>query len=231
MVRESGPRLSTLTLPLQPVRGRISGEFTLSIHGRSNRPCVDGSRSCHRSAAGAPPPCRSFASLPNAPLDAAFSQIHRSGQGAPGRYQGRRPSGSSPVAGRGGRGPFTPLRCHGSCEGSQAVTNPRRGCASLHLTPLDAAWSQGLVTAHARSPRQRSRPPGRLRWGFVSLRLCLGADPRSCGSHVAPSGEGGVSLVHVDAVASREPHRRQVRWGSPGRLSRFWGIEPASPKM
>ena len=188
------------------------------------------SRSCQRSAAGAPPPCRGFASLPNAPLDAAVSQIHRSGQGAPGRYQGRFPSGSSPAAGRGGRGPFTPLRCHGSCERSQAVTNPRRGCASLHLPPLDAAWSQGLVTAHSRSPRQRSSPTGRLRRGFASLRLCLGADPWACGSHVAPSGEGGVSLVHVEAVASREPHRRQVRWDSPRRLSRFWGIEPASQK-
>ena len=31
----------------------------------------------------------------------------------------------------------------------------------------------------------------------------------------------------VEAVASREPHRRQVRWGAPRRLSRFWGIEPA----
>ena len=219
-----------MILPLQPVRGRISGEFMLSIPCRSDRPCVDVSRSYPRRVAGAPPPCRSFASLPNAPLDAAFSQIHRRGQGAPGRDQGHHPSGSSPATGRGGRGPFTPLRCHGSCEGSQAVTNPRRGCASLHLPPLDAAWSQGLVTAHSRSPRQRSSPPGRRRLGFASLRLCLGAEPWACGSHVAPSGEGGVSLVRVEAVASREPHRRQVRWGSPRRLSRFWGIEPASPQ-
>ena len=186
--------------------------------------------SFQRRAAGAPPPCRGFASLPNAPLDAAFQQIHRSGPGAPGRYQGRSPSGSSPPAGRGGLGPFTPLRCLGFCEGSQAVTNPWRGCASLHLPPLDAALPQGLVTAHSRSPRQRKGPTGRLRRGSASLRLYLGVDPWACGSQVAPFGKGGVSLVLVEAVASREPHRRQVRRGSPGRLSRFLGIEPASQK-
>ena len=78
------------------------------------------------------------------------------------------PSGTTPPAGRGGPGPFTPLRCPGFCEGSQAVTNPWRGCASLHLPPLDAAWSQGLVTAHSRVPRQRSSP---TREASLGLRL------------------------------------------------------------
>ena len=73
-------------------------------------------------------------------------------------------------------------------------------------------------------------PTGRLRRGSASLRLYLGVDPWACGSPVAPFGKGGVSLVLVEAVASREPHRRQVRRGSPGRLSRFLGIEPASQK-
>ncbi|MDE0505172.1 MAG: hypothetical protein OXI86_13935 [Candidatus Poribacteria bacterium] len=90
-------------------------------------------------APGAPAPGGGSASLPNAPLDAAVWQIHRRDLGAPGPAQGRRPSGATSPAGRGGSGPFTPLRCPGCCEGSPAVTNPRRGCASLHLPPLDAA--------------------------------------------------------------------------------------------
>ena len=141
------------------------------------------SRSFQRSAAGAPPPCRSFASLRNAPLDAAISQIHRCGPGAPGRNQGPRPSGTPPAAGRGERGPFTPLRCPGLCEGSPAVTTPRRGCASLHLPPLDAACFQGVVTAHSRVPRQRSRP---TREASLGLRLtsALSGD-RSVGLSVA----------------------------------------------
>jgi len=42
------------------------------------------------------------------------------------------PSGSMPPTGRGGSGPFTPLRCPGCCDGSPAVTNPRRDCAFAH---------------------------------------------------------------------------------------------------
>ena len=43
---------------------------------------------CHGRAPGAPPPGGGYASLRNAPLDAAISQIHRRGLGAPGPAQG-----------------------------------------------------------------------------------------------------------------------------------------------
>lgn len=65
------------------------------------------------------------------------------------------PSGATPPAGRGGPGPFTPLRCHGSCEGSPAVTNPR-GTRRVHVAERSSVL--GLVTAHSRAPRQRSSP-------------------------------------------------------------------------
>ena len=65
------------------------------------------------------------------------------------------PSGSTPPAGRGGPGPFTPLRCPGLGEGSPAVTNPR-GTRRVHVAGRSSLL--GLVTAHSRAPRQRSRP-------------------------------------------------------------------------
>ena len=85
------------------------------------------------------------------------------------------PSGATPPAERGGPGPFTPLRCPGLCEGSPAVTNPRRGCASLHLPPLDAAWLPGVghgsrpCAATAQQPNPGgvagARPPVGSVWG------------------------------------------------------------------
>ncbi len=78
------------------------------------------------------------------------------------------PSGAMPPAGRGGPGPFTPLRCPGCCEGSPAVTNPR---GTLMFTRAHVAGRSsilGLVTAHSRAPRQRSRPTRE-----ASLGLCL----------------------------------------------------------
>ena len=55
-------------------------------------------------------------------------------------------------------GPFTPLRCPGFGEGSPAVTNLK---GTLIFTRFHAAARGsllGLVTAHARAPRQRSSP-------------------------------------------------------------------------
>ena len=70
------------------------------------------------------------------------------------------PSGSRFPAGRGGPGPFTPLRCPGFGEGSPAVTNPQKSPRFLTRSFATGRglnfW--GLVTAHSRSPRQRSRP-------------------------------------------------------------------------
>ncbi len=101
------------------------------------------------------------------------------------------PSGAMPPAGRGGPGPFTPLRCPGFGEGSPAVCR-------------DSA----------------ADPPGRHRWGSASRRLCLGTDPWVLRSPGTSSGAEGVGLVHVGSGDPREPHRRSVRWGSPGRLTR-----------
>ena len=70
-----------------------------------------------------------------------------------------------------------------------------------------------------------------LRWGSASRRLCLGADSLVCRSPVTSSWADGVGLVHVDSVDSREPHRPPVRWGSPGRLTRFVGIASAPGDM
>ena len=67
----------------------------------------------------------------------------------------------------------------------------------------------------------------RHRWGLASRRLCLGAESLVFRSPVTSSGAEGVGLVPVEAVASREPHRQSVRWGSPDRLTRFLGIESA----
>ena len=70
------------------------------------------------------------------------------------------PSGSMPPAGRGGPGPFTPLRCPGFGEGSPAVTNPQKSPRFLTRSFATGRglnfW--GLVTAHSRAPGQRSRP-------------------------------------------------------------------------
>ena len=93
------------------------------------------------------------------------------------------PSGSRFPAGRGGPGPFTPLRCPGFGEGSPAVTNPQKRPRFLTRSFATGRglnfW--GLVTAHSRSPRQRSRPTreafagarphvgsawGQIRWSF-----------------------------------------------------------------
>ncbi len=59
------------------------------------------------------------------------------------------PSGTTPHAGRGGPGPFTPLRCPGFCEGAQAMTNPR---GTRRVRVAERSSVLGLVTAHARAP-------------------------------------------------------------------------------
>ena len=50
-------------------------------------------------------------------------------------------------------------------------------------------------------------------------------------SPVTPSRDDGAGLVHVASVDPREPHRPPVRWGSPGRLTRFVGIASAPGDM
>ena len=112
-------------------------------------------------AAGAPPPCRGVASGPSARLDNAFWPIHRRSLGAPSPDEGR----FSPLVARrpldaGDVGHSPPLRCPGFGEGSPAVTNPQKSPRFL-TRPFATGrglnfW--GLVTAHSRAPRQRSRP-------------------------------------------------------------------------
>ena len=132
------------------------------------------------------------------------------------------PSGATTPAGRGGRGPFTPLRCPGSCEGSQAVTNPRR---DLVITRSLAAgrglnsWGWSRLTPVRRD--SAANQAERRRWGSASLRLGLGADPLVFRSPGPSSGAEGVGLVPVEAGASREPHRPPIRWGGSAGLTRF----------
>ena len=90
------------------------------------------------------------------------------------------PSGATPPAGRGGPGPFTPLRCHGSCKGSPAVTNPR-GTRRVHVAERSSVL--GLVTAHSRAPRQRSSPTREASLGLPLTSVLPGG--RSVGLPVA----------------------------------------------
>ena len=83
-LRGRGPPILPLYHPLLPVQGRFSGELTGYIGGLSGRPWGEMPTACPGLAPGAPPPGGGCASLRNAPLDAAFSQIHRQGLGAPG---------------------------------------------------------------------------------------------------------------------------------------------------
>jgi len=124
------------------------------------------------------------------------------------------PSGSTPPAERRGRGPFTPLRCPGCCEGSPAVTNPRR---NLVVTRSRAAarglnsWGWSRLTPVVRD--SAAAPPGRRRWGSASRRLCLGVEPWVLRSPGTSSGAEGVGLVPVGSGDPREPHRPPIRWG------------------
>ena len=137
------------------------------------------------------------------------------------------PSGTMPPAGRGGPGPFTPLRCHGSCEGSQAVTNPRGTLAFALVHVAGRSSILGLVTAHSRVPRQRSRPTREASLGLGLTSALPGG--RAVGLPVARHIVWGrwCQARSRRICRPREPHRRPVRWGSPVRLSRFWGIESA----
>ena len=96
------------------------------------------------------------------------------------------PSGGTPPAGRGRRGPFTPLRCPGFGEGSPAVTNPQKSPRFLTRSFATGRglnfW--GLVTAHSRRRDSAADQPVRRRWGSASRRLCLGADSLVCRSPV-----------------------------------------------
>ena len=70
------------------------------------------------------------------------------------------PSGTMPPAGRGGPGPFTPLRSPGSCEGSQAVTNPKGTLLGTRVLAAGRGSILGLVTA--RSFGTRWHPVSRI---------------------------------------------------------------------
>ena len=124
------------------------------------------------------------------------------------------PSGATPPAGRGGPGPFTPLRCPGFCEGSQAVTNPRR---NLVFTWFPAAgrglnsWGWSRLTPVCRD--SAANQAGKRRWGSASLRLGLGVDPLVFRSPVTSFWAEGAGLVPVESGDAREPHRPQIRWG------------------
>ena len=87
-LRGRGPPILPMTSPLTDVRGGFTGKCIGEIAGRSHRPWGALSTACQGRASGAPPPGGGCASLRNAPLDEAFSQIHRRGLGAPGPAQG-----------------------------------------------------------------------------------------------------------------------------------------------
>ena len=168
LLRGRGPPILPLYHPLLPVQGRFSGELTGYIGGLSDRLWGALSTACHGRAPGAPPPGRGCASLRNAPLDAAVSQIHRRGLGAPGPAQGcplwhhaprwtRRTWAIHPAA--------LSRLLRGVASRDQPQERPRYHSVPRRWTRLEFL---GLVTAHSRVPRQRSSPTRE-----ASLGLCL----------------------------------------------------------
>ena len=155
------------------------------------------------------------------------------------------PSGATPPAGRGGPGPFTPLRGPGCGEGSPAVTTPKGTLIITRVLAAGRGSVLGVVTARSFGTRWRpvsrmlrahvaalfgricaSRDravdqPVRPRWGSASRRLDLGAEALVSRSPVASSGDEGAGLVPVASDEPRDPHRRPGRWGDPDRLTRF----------
>ncbi len=166
-------------------------------------------------------PCGGCASGPTARLDNAFWPLHRRSLGAPGPAQGsplwrhalrwtRRTWAIHPAA--------LSRLLRGVASRDQpperlCIRTPSRRCTRLS----SRGWSR--LTPVRRD--SAAAPPVRRRWGSASRRLCRGAVPWVFRSQVAPSREGGSLFVHVASGDPREPHRRPVRWGSPGRLTRL----------
>lgn len=62
------------------------------------------------------------------------------------------PSGTTSPAGRGGGGPFTPLRGPGCCEGSPAVTTPKGTLIITRVLAAGRGSILGVVTARSFCP-------------------------------------------------------------------------------
>lgn len=168
--------------------------------------------SWERRTAGAPPPCGGVASFPNARLDTAFWEIHRRGLGAPGPDPGVPPLAPDPPLDAGRPGPFTPLRCPGFGEGSQAVTNPQKepsffNSASRRCTRLEfLGVGHGSLpwAATAQQPNQDgiagAQPSFGSAWG-QSRWSCGRPSPR-LGTRVPGSFTSNLSL-HVNRIGGR----------------------------
>ena len=153
------------------------------------------------------------------------------------------PLAPCPPAGRGGHGPFTPLRCPGLGEGSPAVTNPK---GTLIVTRVSAAGRGSLLgVVTARSFGTRWRPVSRLLGARVAA--FLGArcgtfltrfrEPGQCSK---PNSEASLGL----RLSSARPRGRSVGfpvarhlvWGRGGRARsrRIWrstGTAPAADPL
>ena len=169
---------------------------------------------------GAPAPGGGCASLPNAPLDAVFGQIHRRDLEAPGPDQGRRPSGTTPPAEHGGPGPFTPLRGPGCCEGSPAVTNPKGTLLGTRVLAAARGSVLGLVTA--RSCGTRWRPVSHIFAARVAIPFCAHCGTfltrvREPGPRSRPTREASLGLGLTSVLPGDRPVglavTRHIVWG------------------
>ena len=138
------------------------------------------------------------------------------------------PSGATPPAGRGRTWAIHPAALsrllRGVASRDQPQEEPRFHSVPRRWTRL-GPWGWSRLTPVCRD--SAANQAERRRWDSASLRLGLGADPLVVRSPGPSSGAEGVGLVPVEAGASREPHRRPGRWGAPGRLPRFLGLEAA----
>ena len=123
-----------------------------SVASRGTSPCPlpAGCRSAGR--------LRRLCLVANCAFGQRFLGHSPSGPGSARPRPGGSPLAPRPPAERGGHGPFTPLRCPGCCEGSPAVTNPKGNLIFTRFPAAARGSVLGLVTAHSRAPRQRSRP-------------------------------------------------------------------------
>lgn len=122
------------------------------------------------------------------------------------------PSGVTPPAGRGGRRPFTPLRCPGCCEGSPAVTNPKGTLLGTRVLAAGRGSGLGLVTA--RSFCTRWHPVSRLLGARYGTCLTCSREP---GPRSRPTREASLGL----GLPSPLPGGRVV--GLPVALRTRWG--------
>ena len=153
------------------------------------------------------------------------------------------PSGTTPPAGRGGPGPFTPLRCPGFCEGSQAVTNPKGTLIFTRVLAAGRGSVLGLVTARSFGTRWRpvSRILGargaalfRARYGTCLTRV------REPGQRSRPTREASLGLSLPSPPPGGRgvglPVARRTRWGGwllarSRRIWRYTGTAPATDPL